>query len=67
MIDFIKPYPGEDELSYWKRKVYFLREVQYRIDYQNKEILKKLSNAMALTSQEKAEIDAFGTDIFLEV
>lgn len=59
MIDFIKPYPGEDELSYWKRKVYFLREVQYRIDYQNKEILKKLSNAMALTSQEKAEIDAF--------
>lgn len=59
MIDIIKPYSGEDELSFWKRKIYFLREVQHRIDYQNKEILKKLLNTIALTPQEKAEIDAF--------
>ena len=60
MIDgIIRPYPEEDELSFWKRKIYFLREVQYRIDYQNKEILKKSLNAVALTLHEKSEIDAF--------
>lgn len=60
MIDFdIKPYPGEDEISVLKRKVYFIREVKPRIDYQKKSIQEKSLNLVPLTSEEKQDIDSF--------
>lgn len=60
MIDFdIKPYPGEDEISALKRKVYFIREVKPRIDYQKKAIEEKSLNLLPLTPEEKQEIDLF--------
>lgn len=59
MIDLIKPYPGEDEFTTWKRKVYFFREVKHRIDYQNKVIIDKIGNSLPLNPTEKEEIDTF--------
>lgn len=60
MIDFdIKPYPGEDEISVLKRKVYFIREVKPRIDYQKKSIQEKSLNLVPLTPEEKQDIDSF--------
>ena len=57
--DIIRPYPGEDELSVMKRKVYFIREVKPRIDYHQKTLNKRLSNSVPLTLTEKEGLDAF--------
>lgn len=60
MKDFeLRPYPGEDEFSLWKRKVYFNREVKPRIDYHKIQINRKSKNIEPLTIIEKEEIDAF--------
>ncbi len=60
MKDFeLRPYPGEDEFSLWKRKVYFNREVKPRIDYHQKTLQKRLLNSVSLTISEKERIDAF--------
>ena len=43
MIDFdLKPYPGEDEISYIKRKAYYLRILKTRMNYGNKAVEKRL-------------------------
>lgn len=37
MIDLIRPYPGEDEVSFIKRKAYFIRVIQPRLEYSGPE------------------------------
>ena len=59
MIDLIKPYPGEDEFSTLKRKVYFMRELQGRLEYAEKLIKMYMPNGIPITPEEKEEIDAF--------
>ena len=59
-MNFImKPYPGEDEIAYTKRKAYFIRIVKPRMKYGNTAIEKKLVSAVPLTQVERDEIDAF--------
>lgn len=55
--DIIRPYPGEDEFSFEKRKVYFNRLLKMRYvggDYQIREMVKK---AVPLSADEKKRID----------
>ena len=59
MIDLIKPYPGEDEFSTLKRKVYFLREIEPRLEYGEKLINMYSANGIPITQAEKEEIDEF--------
>ena len=60
MIDIeLKPYPGENENAFTKRKAYFIRIVKPRMDYGNMAIEKKLVSAVPLTSAEREEIDTF--------
>ena len=56
--DFIKPYPGEDEVSFTKRKAYYYRIVMPRIRYGEKSFNEKINHHQPLTSKEKDEIDA---------
>lgn len=59
-MNFImKPYPGEDEIAFTKRKAYFIRIVKPRMNYGNTAIEKKLVSAVPLTQVERDEIDAF--------
>lgn len=60
MIDFeLRPYPGEDEISYIKRKAYFFRILKSRMNYGNKAIEKKLISAVPLTSSDIEGINSF--------
>lgn len=59
MIDLIKPYPGENEISTLKRKVYFIRELKDRLDYAEKLIKMYSANGIPITPEEKEEIDDF--------
>ena len=59
MIDLIKPYPGENEISTLKRKVYFIRELKDRLDYAEKLIKMYSANGIPITPEEKEEIDEF--------
>lgn len=59
MIDIIKPYPGEDEFSTLKRKVYFTKEIKGRLEYAEKLIKMYLPNGIPITPEEKEEIDEF--------
>lgn len=60
MIDIeLKPYPGEDEITFTKRKAYFIRIVKPRMNYGNTAIEKKLVSAVSLSHTERDEIDAF--------
>ena len=55
--DIIRPYPGEDEFSFEKRKVYFYRLLRIRFvggDYLKREMVKK---AVALSNDEIKRID----------
>lgn len=55
----LKPYPGESEESFAKRKAYFLRLVKPRLDY-GEEIIDMYSpNGIPITDTDKEEIDAF--------
>ncbi len=55
--DIIRPYPGEDEFSFEKRKVYFNRLLRIRFvggDYRIREMVKK---AVPLNADERKRID----------
>lgn len=59
MIDFeLKPYLGENEVSYTKRKAYYYRMLKPRMVY-DKAYEKKLISAVPLSSSDKKEINAF--------
>ena len=59
MIDLIRPYPGEDEVSFIKRKAYFIRVIQPRLEYSNKRLDDKKNHLTPITVAEKEEIDGF--------
>lgn len=60
MVDFeIKPYPGEDEIAFTKRKAYYHRLIVPRLEYCRAVIKNKLGCAIPLTKAEREEIDAF--------
>ena len=61
MIELIKPYPGESEESFTKRKAYYIREVAPRINYDLSEQDKRIVNAVPLSVSEKEEITTFWT------
>lgn len=56
MVDIeLKPFPGEDDISFSKRKAYFIRIVKPRMNYGNTAIEKKLVSAVPLTQDEREE------------
>ncbi len=55
----LKPYPGEDEFSFTKRKAYFIRLVGPRLSYGEELIGLYSHNGVPITQAEKKEIDAF--------
>lgn len=57
--DIIRPYPGESEDSFAKRKAYFIRLVRHRLTYGEKLIGLYSPNGIPITQVEKEEIDAF--------
>ena len=61
MIDFeLRPYPGEDDISFTKRKAYFFRFVKPRLDYGwGDSIVKKYDHIKPITPDERHEIDSF--------
>lgn len=60
MIDFeLKPYQGEDEESFTKRKAYLIRILKRRMNVGLTKLPQKLVNAKQISAQEKEEIDAF--------
>ena len=59
MVDFeLEPYPGEDEVSYVKRKAYYYRMLKPRMTY-DKPYEMKLISAAPLSSSDKKEISTF--------
>lgn len=63
----LKPYPGEDDLSYTKRKAYYYRFIKPRLDYSDKLMDMKLKNTLPLNSDEKQEIDDFWSQYLPQV
>ncbi len=59
MTDLIKPYQGEDEIAFAKRKAYFIKYIKSRLDYSDKLMVAKLANTTPINSIEKQEIDDF--------
>ena len=60
MIDFeLKPYPGEDEDAFIKRKAYFIRILRMRMNVDSYCIPKRLPYKKPISPQERDEIDAF--------
>lgn len=57
--DLMRPYPGEDEISFAKRKAYFIRFSGACLSYGKRYIENKQNKRVPLSSLEKAEIDAF--------
>ncbi len=58
--DLIRPYQGEDESSFAKRKAYFLRLVATRLEFHNEDINTfKRVNVIPLDASEIEEIDGF--------
>lgn len=57
-FDF-KPYPGENEVSFAKRKAYYYRILDWRINYGNNSVKKKFANSIPITAIDKKEIDGF--------
>ena len=55
----LKPYPGEDDISFTKRKAYFIREVAPRNKYYREVISKRTNNSIRLNESEKDEIREF--------
>ena len=64
--DLIQRYPGEDEFSFLKRKVYFARLVKHRLDYSDKRFEVKKNHLTPITSDEKEEIDTFWGEFLSE-
>lgn len=57
--DIIRPYPGENEVSFAKRKAYYFRILDWRINYGNKSVEKKLPNSTPISAKDKKEIGDF--------
>lgn len=55
----LKPYPGENEDTFVKRKAYFNRMVRHRLEYGEKLIELYSPNGIPITPEEKEEIDKF--------
>lgn len=55
--DIIRPYPGEDEDSFFKRKAYFNRLLRYRFGVNGKRLEGMLKKAIPLDANEKERID----------
>ena len=58
-IELIKPYPGEDENSFAKRKAYEIRFLRPRLNYCLEGLNLKLNNLKSLSNSDREEIDAF--------
>ena len=59
MILSLYKFLGEDENSFIKRKAYSIRVLEWRLNYGDKSVEKKLSNSKPVNKEEKAEIDGF--------
>lgn len=59
MVDLIKPFMGESEESFIKRKAYFFRILKKRFEYGEHLIENYSPNGVPITVFEKEEIDAF--------
>lgn len=57
--DIIRPYPGEREDSFIKRKAYYIRFYRDRLEYSEGLIGNYLKNGIPITQTDKDEIDAF--------
>lgn len=64
MIDLIKPYPGEDDISFTKRKAYYIRIVKRRLNYGDRVISLYSPNGIPITESEREDIDAFWEKYF---
>ena len=59
MKDLIKPFPGESEESFAKRKAYYIRNLKDRFEFCTLNIDRKLHNAVPINAQEREELDEF--------
>lgn len=59
MVDLIKPFPGESEESFIKRKAYYFRILRSRFEYGENLIKNYFPNGIPITESEKKEIDDF--------
>lgn len=63
MIDLIKPYPGEDEVSFLKRRAYYYRILLAYSNYSNESYEIKKNNLKPISVEDKKEIDAFWDEL----
>lgn len=59
MIDLIKPFPGESEESFAKRKAYYIRLLKNRFEFCTLNLDRKMHNAVPITVQEREELEQF--------
>lgn len=59
MIDLIKPFPGESEESFIKRKAYYFRILRKRFEYGEQVMNLQSHNGIPITQSDEEEIDAF--------
>lgn len=59
MVDLIKPFPGESEESFIKRKAYYFRILRKRFEYGERLIKNYSPNGIPISDSENEEIDAF--------
>lgn len=58
MTGLFKPYPGESEESFAKRKAYYIRITSLRLKYGRERLEEKLDKAKPISAQDREEIDA---------
>lgn len=59
MVDLIKPFHGESEESFIKRKAYYYRILKRRFEYGEHLIKNYTPNGIPISESDKEEIDAF--------
>ena len=59
MIDLIKPFPGESEESFVKRKAYYFRILRRRFNYGEQVMTLQSPNGIPITQSDQEEIDVF--------
>ncbi|MBR0492674.1 MAG: hypothetical protein IJJ83_02820 [Muribaculaceae bacterium] len=59
MVDLIKPFHGESEESFIKRKAYYYRILKRRFEYGDHLIKNYSPNGIPISESDKEEIDAF--------
>ncbi len=57
--DIIKPFSGESEESFAKRKAYYIRILKNRFEFSTMNLERKLHNAVPITAQDREELDEF--------